>query len=72
MPAYCAKYLAMKVEWDGKEYKFEKPMVVHRLLEELSLSREAHLVVANDKLVTEDHRLGAQDNVRVIRVISGG
>jgi sulfur carrier protein ThiS len=62
----------MKVEWDGKEYTFEKPMVVHRLLEELTLSKEAHLVVANNKLVTEDHRLEAHDEVRVIRVISGG
>ena len=47
-------------------------MVVHRLLEELSLSKEAHLVVANNKLVTEDHKLEATDDVRVIRVISGG
>ena len=50
----------------------QKPMVVHRLLEELSLSKEAHLVVANGKLVTEDHKLDAADDVRVIRVISGG
>jgi sulfur carrier protein ThiS len=62
----------MKVDWDGKKYEFEKPMVVHRLLEELSLSKEAHLVVANNKLVTEDHKLEATDDVRVIRVISGG
>ncbi len=62
----------MKVEWDGKQYEFAKPMVVHRLLEELSLSKEAHLVVANNKLVTEDHKLEATDDVRVIRVISGG
>ena len=62
----------MKVDWDGKKYEFEKPMVVHRLLEELSLSKEAHLVVANGKLVTEDHKLDTTDDVRVIRVISGG
>jgi sulfur carrier protein ThiS len=62
----------MKVDWDGKKYEFEKPMVVHRLLEELSLSKEAHLVVANNKLVTEDHKLEVTDDVRVIRVISGG
>jgi sulfur carrier protein ThiS len=64
--------IAMKVDWDGKKYEFEKPMVVHRLLEELSLSKEAHLVVANNRLVTEDHKLEADDDVRVIRVISGG
>ena len=62
----------MKVEWEGKNYEFEKPLQVSRLLEELSLSKEAHLVVANNKLVTEDHKLGIDDDVRVIRVISGG
>ena len=63
---------AMKVEWEGKNYEFEKPLQVSRLLEKLSLSKEAHLVVANSKLVTEDHKLGIDDEVRVIRVISGG
>jgi sulfur carrier protein ThiS len=62
----------MKVEWDGKSYEFVKPMLVARLLEELSLNRDAHLVVANNKLVTEDYRLEAHDDVKVIRVISGG
>ena len=62
----------MKVEWDGKSYEFEKPMSVSRLLEELSLSREAHLIVVNNRLVTEDTKLGVEDNVKVIRVISGG
>lgn len=62
----------MNVNWDGREYTFEKPMVVSRLLETLSISKEGHLVVANNKLVTEDHRLEASDSVRVIRVVSGG
>lgn len=62
----------MKVEWDGKVYEFNKSMIVARLLEELSLSKEAHLVIANDKLVTEDCRLGVDDKVKLIRVISGG
>lgn len=62
----------MTVNWEGREYIFKKPMLVSRLLEELEVSREAHLVVANNRLVTEDHKLGADDNVKVIRVISGG
>lgn len=62
----------MTVNWEGREYTFEKPMLVSRLLDELEVSREAHLVVANNRLVTEDHKLGADDNVKVIRVISGG
>ncbi len=47
-------------------------MLVSRLLEELEVNMEGHLVVANNRLVTEDHRLGADDNVKVIRVVSGG
>ena len=62
----------MNVNWEGREYVFEKPMLVSRLLEELDVSKEAHLVVANNRLVTEDQKLGADDNVKVIRVISGG
>jgi sulfur carrier protein ThiS len=62
----------MNVNYDGREYTFEKPMLVSRLLEELSINKEGHLVVANNKLVTEDHHLQAGDTVRVIRVVSGG
>lgn len=62
----------MKVDLSGREFFFEKPMLVSRLLQELGASREAHLVVANNRLVTEDHKLGVDDNVKVIRVISGG
>jgi sulfur carrier protein ThiS len=62
----------MKVELDGKVYEFQKPMTVSRLLEQLSLSRETHLVIVNDRLVTEDYRLGIDDEVKLIRVVSGG
>ena len=47
-------------------------MTILRLLEQLSLNRESHLVVVNNKLVTEDSRLERGDEVRLIRVISGG
>jgi sulfur carrier protein ThiS len=63
---------AMRVEWEGKVYEFEKPMAVSRLLEHFSLSREAHLVVVNDALATDDCKLVRGDRVRVIRVVSGG
>jgi len=62
----------MKVEWENKVYEFNKPMLVSRLLEELSLSKEAHLVVANGSLITEDCKLGENDSVKLIRVSSGG
>ena len=64
--------IAMKVEWDGKEYELEKLLTVGQLLEKFSLNPEAHIVVANEKLVTEDCKLSHEDTVRIIRVISGG
>ena len=62
----------MKVEWDGKSYDVEKRMTGAKLLESLNLSREAHLIVANGRLITEDQTLNLTDTVRIIRVISGG
>lgn len=62
----------MKVEIDGTIHDVEKPMEVSRLLQQFSLSRETHLVVVNDRLVTEDHRLNKDDRIRLIRVVSGG
>ena len=56
----------------SRETSIDFSKVYSLLLEELKLSKEGHLVVANDRLVTEDHRLEASDNVRVIRVVSGG
>ena len=62
----------MKVEWDGTIHEVERKLTVQMLLDRLSLSKEAHLVTANDVLVTEDHMLERDDRVRIIRVISGG
>lgn len=47
-------------------------MLASKLLEQLSLSRETHLVVVNKKLVTEDHKIDRDDEVKLIRVVSGG
>jgi sulfur carrier protein ThiS len=62
----------MTVELEGKTFDIEKSMEVSRLLQHFSLSRETHLVIVNDRLVTEDHRLGRDDRVKLIRVVSGG
>lgn len=62
----------MTVELEGKTFEIEKSMEVLRLLQHFSLSRETHLVIVNDRLVTEDHRLGRDDRVKLIRVVSGG
>lgn len=45
---------------------------VDRLLEELGLSREAHLVICNGTLVPGDARLDDDDVIEVRPVISGG
>jgi sulfur carrier protein ThiS len=62
----------MKVEWEGKVHEVDRRLTVGMLLERFSLSKEAHLVTANDSLVTEDRMLERDDRVRIIRVISGG
>jgi sulfur carrier protein ThiS len=64
--------IAMKVAWEGKLYELEKLLTVGQLLEKFSLNPEAHIVVANDKLMTEDCKLSHEDDIRIIRVISGG
>ena len=45
---------------------------VHRLLDDLELSREAHLVIRNGTLVPGDARLLDDDEIEVRPVISGG
>ena len=62
----------MKVEWNGNVYELEKRLTAGQLLSQFSLSPEAHLVMADDRLVTEDYRLSQEENVKIIRVISGG
>lgn len=62
----------MIVELDGKEITVERTSTVLRLMEELSINREAYLVVVNDRLVTEDYRLNKDDSVKLIKVVSGG
>lgn len=45
---------------------------VSALLDELGLSREAHLVIRNGTLVPGDDRLEDSDTIEVRPVISGG
>ncbi len=45
---------------------------VNRLLDDLGLTREAHLVIRNGTLVPGDTRLDEDDVIEVRPVISGG
>jgi sulfur carrier protein len=55
-----------------REIELHGHRTVDRLLEELGLNREAHLVICNGTLVPGDARLEDGDEVEVRPVISGG
>lgn len=50
----------------------EGARTVGRLLDELGLNREAHLVIRNGTLVPGDARVEDSDTIEVRPVISGG
>jgi sulfur carrier protein len=56
----------------SREIEIEGGRTVNRLLDELELSREAHLVIRNGTLVPGDAPLAGDDAVEVRPVISGG
>jgi sulfur carrier protein len=55
-----------------REIELEGTRTVNRLLDELHLNREAHLVIRNGTLVPGDALLGPEDTIEVRPVISGG
>ncbi len=55
-----------------REIEVEGGRSVDRLLQELGLDREAHLVICNGTLVPGDARLEEGDTIEVRPVISGG
>ncbi|MCX7966626.1 MAG: MoaD/ThiS family protein [Syntrophorhabdaceae bacterium] len=62
----------MVVELDGKKITVEKVTSVLKLFERLSLNRESYLVIVNGRLVTEDYRLKDGDEIKLVKVVSGG
>lgn len=55
-----------------KRWEFDESMFVQQLLKRLDLLPESVLVVRNGTLVTEDQRLLAEDEVKIVAVVSGG
>jgi sulfur carrier protein ThiS len=49
-----------------------EPATVAEVLKRLGLHSDAYLVVRDEEILTRDVRLGAEDAVDVIPVISGG
>ena len=55
-----------------REVSVDGRRTVNRLLDELGLNRESHLVICNGTLVPGDAQLAEHDVVEVRPVISGG
>ncbi len=55
-----------------REIEVQGGRSVNRLLDELDLNRESHLVICNGTLVPGDARLEDDDTIEIRPVISGG
>ena len=55
-----------------REVEMDGGRSVNRLLDDLELSRESHLIIRNGTLVPGDTRLDDSDVIEVRPVISGG
>jgi len=62
----------MHVVYRNKEWHFDEAMKVIQLLKRIRILPETVLVVRNGQLVTEDHPLDVNDEVKIVAVISGG
>ena len=55
-----------------REVELDGGRTVNRLLDDLALNRESHLVIRNGTLVPGDAHLDADDVIEIRPVISGG
>ncbi len=64
--------MLVKMRNPKREVEMPGNRTVHRLLDDLNLVRESHLVICNGTLVPGDARLEDGDRIEVRPVISGG
>ncbi len=63
----------MKIQYGDKVIELDKEnLSVRNLLRELKLNPEEVIVLKNGQAVTEDEKINKDDEVEIIRVISGG
>lgn len=60
------------VIYQGKNFEFEKPLTVRKLLSELRLNPLEHLVQVDGKLYTEDRIIKLGSSVVIHKVTSAG
>ena len=64
--------MQIKLFHPDREVSFRGPKPVSSILLKLGLSREAHLVICDDVLVTEDTMIADDAVIEIRPVISGG
>lgn len=64
--------MLVKMRNPKREVEMSGNRTVNRLLDDLDLVRESHLVICNGTLVPGDARLAEDDVIEIRPVISGG
>ncbi len=64
----------MKIKFSGKVYEINEnfPENVYELLKRLELSSEEVIVLKDKKVLIENDKLNSDDEIEIIKVISGG
>ncbi|MEO0266668.1 MAG: MoaD/ThiS family protein [candidate division WOR-3 bacterium] len=64
----------MKIKFSGKVYEINEnfPENVYELLKRLELSSEEVIVIKDKKVLIENDKLNSDDEIEIIKVISGG
>lgn len=64
----------MKIKFSGKVYEINEdfPENVYELLKRMELSPEEVIVIKDKKVLIENDKLNSDDEIEIIKVISGG